>query len=466
MSILAFEKFYVQWLGEMKGRFGRLRVALQQASRAEEEEVAALVQACYSHYCEYMGEKIKLCKEDASFVVAGMWRTPLEAGFLWMGGWRPTTAVVLAYSLMGMQIESELQKLLEGIELPTMAALSARQLSMLDLLQQKLRVSEDGLSNRLAVLQMLLADQQMAKATAASPPPSESNDLSDVREAMEPKLAGLRDLLAEAEQLRGETIREMLNILRPIQAGQYALAAYEMTIAVQKLGNQREGNSHLATVPTGAPTNIRELASQGDFDRLQRALESGIDPSEPDYDGRTPLHLAASEGHTDCVSLLVKRGADVNKKDNFGMTPLFEALRAGHDPAAQILVESGAKTHLEDAGIELCRAAATGDIPYIGRLVKYGVDPNVTDYGHRTPLHVAAAEGNPQATQLLVKEGADVLAKDRHGFTPLDEARVSEDQATIQLLESEVIKQQAAEGFEESEQSLPRQDGEGTQSVN
>eukprot|EP00250_Pteridium_aquilinum_P019356 c24396_g1_i1 orf=645-2039(+) len=458
MFILAFEKFYVQWLEEMKRRFGQLRLALMEASLAEEEEVAVLVQACHSHYCEYMSEKIKLCREDASFVVAGMWRTALEAGFLWMGGWRPTSAVVLAYSLMGMQIESELQKLLEGIELPSMAALSARQLSMLDSLQQKLRLSEDGLSNRLAVLQMLLADQQMAKATAANPPPSESNDLSDVREAIEPKLAGLRDLLAEAEQLRGETIREMLTILKPIQAGQYALAAYEMTMAVRKLGNQREANRRSASVPGGAPTNIRELASQGDANLLRKALESGVNPSEADYDGRTPLHLAASEGHTDCISLLINKGGDVNRKDNFGITPLFEALRAGHDPAAQILVERGAKTHLEDAGIELCKAAATGDVPYLSRLVKFGVDPNASDYAQRTPLHVAAAVGNPQVTEVLVREGADVLAKDRHGFTPLDEARVSDDQTTIQLLEGEMRRRQEADGVVTPDISMQTQD--------
>ncbi|MCO5570437.1 hypothetical protein L7F22_024159 [Adiantum nelumboides] len=145
-------------------------------------------------------------------------------------------------------------------------------------------------------------------------------------------------------------------------------------------------------------------------------------------------HLAACEGHTECLSLLINKGADVNRKDNFGVTPLFDALRAGQDSTAQILVESGAKTHLEDAGIELCRAAASGDIPYLSRLVKYGVDPNASDYGDRTPLHVAAAEGNTEAAAVLVREGADVLAKDRRGFTPLDEARVSDDQATIRTL--------------------------------
>lgn len=168
-------------------------------------------------------------------------------------------------------------------------------------------------------------------------------------------------------------------------------------------------------------------------------------------------HLAACEGHTECVSLLIKKGADVNRKDNCGTTPLFEALRAGHDAAAQLLVNSGAKTRLEDSGIELCRAAASGDVEYLRRLVKYGVNPNVTDYGHRTPLHVAAAEGHPQAAEVLVREGgADVLAKDRRGFTPLDEARVADDQATIQLLEGEVSKRQASEHLVTSDASMQR----------
>ncbi|KAH7291604.1 hypothetical protein KP509_29G023800 [Ceratopteris richardii] len=251
-----------------------------QTSFVEEEGIFNLVQSCHSHYHMYMSKKIRLCKEDLSFVIAGMWRSPFEASFLWIGGWRPTTAIVLAYSLMGMQIEGKLQKLLQGIELPSMATLS-----------QKLCESEDSLSNRLAILQMLFADLQMAKDAAANPPPSESKDFSDIREAMEPKLASLRDIFAEAEQLRGETIHDLLRILRPIQARQYALAAYEMTMVVQKLGDKREGKAH----------NIRELASQGNVDLLTKALQSGVDPSETHHDGRTPLGTMPIDSATDHV---------------------------------------------------------------------------------------------------------------------------------------------------------------------
>jgi len=48
--------------------------------------------------------------------------------------------------------------------------------------------------------------------------------------------------------------------------------------------------------------------------------------------------------------------------------------------------------------------------------------PNVSDYDRRTPLHIAAAEGNQAAVQLLIQYGADPDARDRWGSTPKDEA--------------------------------------------
>jgi ankyrin repeat protein len=47
------------------------------------------------------------------------------------------------------------------------------------------------------------------------------------------------------------------------------------------------------------------------------------------------------------------------------------------------------------------------------RLIKHGVSPNVSDYGDRTPLHIAAAEGDLELATFLVNHGANVLAKDR-----------------------------------------------------
>lgn len=68
----------------------------------------------------------------------------------------------------------------------------------------------------------------------------------------------------------------------------------------------------------------------------------------------------------------------------------------------------------QDAGNELCKAAANGNMNFVARLVKAGVDPNEADYSQRTPLHIVAADGSARDVEFLVHEGADVLVKDRY----------------------------------------------------
>ena len=85
--------------------------------------------------------------------------------------------------------------------------------------------------------------------------------------------------------------------------------------------------------------------------------------------------------------------------------------------------------------MELCRAAASGNLEYLRTLVHIAkCDPNTTDYDHRTPLHLASAEGIYPAVDILLRAGADALAKDRHGFTPLEEARSSNNWLVVELL--------------------------------
>jgi len=73
----------------------------------------------------------------------------------------------------------------------------------------------------------------------------------------------------------------------------------------------------------------------------------------------------------------------------------------------------------------MCFAACDGDDAAIQKLLAKGVSPNVSDYDRRTALHIAAAEGNLSTVQLLISAGADVLAKDRWGHTPIDGAHES-----------------------------------------
>eukprot|EP00850_Spirogloea_muscicola_P007330 SM000037S13465 [mRNA] locus=s37:43200:49998:+ [translate_table: standard] len=190
------------------------------------------------------------------------------------------------------------------------------------------------------------------------------------------------------------------------------------------------------------------ISARGDLEQLRQLVQAGANPCATDYDGRTSLHLASSRGYYDVVSYLIQEGADVNCKDHAGVTPLLEALKGGHDKVASILLRHGGDVQLEAPASELCNAVMNGNIDYVRRLLENGVDPNSADYDLRTPLHVAAAEGYVVFVRLLLDAGASLLARDRWGNLPLDEAIRSSSQPVISLLEGYMESLIAEEGLE------------------
>ena len=75
------------------------------------------------------------------------------------------------------------------------------------------------------------------------------------------------------------------------------------------------------------PPLMCAAAANGDKGCLELLTQQGGDFNIPDYDGRTPLHLACSEGHLDTVKYLLQRGASVHITDRFNHTPLDDAVR-------------------------------------------------------------------------------------------------------------------------------------------
>lgn len=51
-----------------------------------------------------------------------------------------------------------------------------------------------------------------------------------------------------------------------------------------------------------------------------------------------------------------------------------------------------------------------------------GVDVNIQNHNLRTPLHLAASEGQLKSIRFLVSRGADVNARDRWNHTPYSDA--------------------------------------------
>jgi len=64
----------------------------------------------------------------------------------------------------------------------------------------------------------------------------------------------------------------------------------------------------------------------------------GVNPDQPDKDGRTPLWWAACNGHEEVVKILLGRD-DINpdKSDKDGKTPLDRATEGGHGGVIALL---------------------------------------------------------------------------------------------------------------------------------
>ena len=183
-------------------------------------------------------------------------------------------------------------------------------------------------------------------------------------------------------------------------------------------------------------TELIFVASTNQIAKVERLIEQ-ISPNCGDYDHRTALHVAASEGQLEAAKTLVSHGAHINIADRWGDTPLDSAaLNGNHDVGTYLLDNGGIygpKKHITTH--RLIQAVSDQDIDTVRSILACGFDPNVGDYDHRTPLHIAVAVKDVDIAKLLIKHGADVNAIDRFGGTPKTETEKMRNKTVAQFVE-------------------------------
>lgn len=175
---------------------------------------------------------------------------------------------------------------------------------------------------------------------------------------------------------------------------------------------------------------------------IKLLLEGGASFTIRAEDKSTALHMAAKVGRVGTVRLLLEQAVGVDRvilfaKNSMGVNPLHIAAEGGHEPVVRLLLEHGANiastANSRYGGYTaLHLACVMGNEKLVSLLLEKGADPNVQSgrlKGFRsTPLHCIASHccqilwsGNRphRLAKLLLEMGANIMASDMHGRTPL-----------------------------------------------
>ncbi|GMN57765.1 hypothetical protein TIFTF001_026865 [Ficus carica] len=199
---LAFDVEYARWLEEHNRQINELRAAVN--SHAGDTELRTIVESVTAQFEDIFRLKGIAAKADVFHILSGMWKTPAERCFMWIGGFR----------------SSELLKLLMN----QLEPLTEQQLVGICNLQQSSQQAEDALSQGMEALQQSLAE------TLASGTPGPSGSSGNVANYMGQmamamgKLGTLEGFLRQADNLRQQTLQQMHRILTTRQSARALLA--------------------------------------------------------------------------------------------------------------------------------------------------------------------------------------------------------------------------------------------------
>ncbi|GKU90374.1 hypothetical protein SLEP1_g4374 [Rubroshorea leprosula] len=211
---LAFDMEYARWLEEHQRLINDLRSAV--SSQMGDSELCLLVDAVMAHYAEVFRLKSIGTKADVFHMLSGMWKTPAERCFMWLGGFR----------------SSEVLKILANHLEP----LTDQQLMGICNLQQSSQQAEDALSQGMEALQQSLVDTLSPASLGQAGSRNVADYMGQMAIAMG-KLATLENFLHQADLLRHQTLQQMHRILTTRQSARALLVINDYTSRLRTLSS-------------------------------------------------------------------------------------------------------------------------------------------------------------------------------------------------------------------------------------
>ena len=175
----------------------------------------------------------------------------------------------------------------------------------------------------------------------------------------------------------------------------------------------------------------------GDIVVIREILSSGCNINANGHTGLTPLHLAASKGATEAALELIQHGAKPNITADAIGTPLHQAAAGCHIETVKAMLMAGCSVNVaSDNGNNILHTAAQGgSVPVIRMVYNTGkCDINEGNKSGSTPMHLAAMQGNTEATIELIKLGANLAKVAGRCGTPLHQAAMHGHANTVKAI--------------------------------
>lgn len=217
----------------------------------EQRVLVPLVRRVVHHYEGYYAVKSNWAAQDLLSMLSPSWTTSLEDAFLWIGGWRPSAAFQLLYSKSGIQVESRLGDLRSGRATCDLADISPSQLAHIDEFHRATLRKENEVEEKMAKKQEAVADVAMVmlsheashvlrrRSTSQGGGDGYGDDCRRIELELGTKEEGFGKMMDMADELRMKTIRGLVDLLTPIQAVHFLIAAAELRLRLHDWGNLR-----------------------------------------------------------------------------------------------------------------------------------------------------------------------------------------------------------------------------------
>lgn len=131
--------------------------------------------------------------------------------------------------------------------------------------------------------------------------------------------------------------------------------------------------------------------SGGNPEITRDLIRAGANVQVRDADsGATALMLAAQYQDDATVALMIHHGAKVDDRDSIGATALIHAMMSDKDQTATIKLllkhKADANARMRDGSVPLCYVMSPGELKYVRLLVRSGATLNARDKHGRTVL--------------------------------------------------------------------------------